>query len=107
MDGAPALELFTLGMAVDVAAQILITNNQIQISNLDFSHTRVDVINEPVVDIADQEIEDFLHALIPMIAQQYLTSVPAIDIPGLPMGLSLTNPRVDVQPGVLTVFGDL
>lgn len=107
MDGAPRAELFTLNMAADVAANILIQNNQIAISNLEISHTRFDVISEPLVDIADQEIEDFLVALVPIITQQYLTQIPAIDIPGLPLGLSLTSPRLDVRPNVLTVFGDL
>ncbi len=107
MDGAPPLEVFTLNVVAQVAANILIQNNQIVISNLEIKDTRVDVVNEPVVDLADQELEDFIHAMIPTITQQYLTQLPAIDIPGLPLGLSLTNVRIHITPNTLAVFGDL
>ena len=107
MDGGPRLEVFTLNIAAQVAANILIQNNQIQISNLEIKHTRVDVVSEPVVDLADQELEDFIHAMIPTITAQYLTQLPAIDIPGLPLGLALTNVRIDITPNTLAVFGDL
>lgn len=107
MDGGPRLEVFTLNVAAQVAANIMIQNNQIVISNLEIKHSRVDVVNEPVVDLADQELEDFIHAMIPSISAQYLAQLPAIDIPGLPLGLALTNVRIDVTPNTLAVFGDL
>jgi hypothetical protein len=107
MDGDPRLEVFTLNVAAQVAANIMVQNNQIVISNLEIKHTRVDIVNEPVVDLDDQELEDFIHAMIPTISAQYLSQLPAIDIPGLPLGLALTNVRIDITPDTLAVFGDL
>lgn len=107
MDGQPRLELFTLRAAATVEAHIAVDAQEIKISKLDVTGLRVDVIREPAADLADQEIETFVHGITPWVMDQYVKDVPGLPIPALPLGLQLGSPRIDVQPDVLTIQGDL
>jgi hypothetical protein len=60
MDGSPRAELFTLRAAVSVGGDVQLSATEVKISALDFTDLRVDITDEPLVDLADQEIEDFI-----------------------------------------------
>lgn len=108
MDGQPPLELFTLRIPLQLAADVTITGgNKIKISGLQAPIVGIDMIREPVVDLADQEIENFLNQILPWMLDQYKMQLPEIPIPALPFGLNLTNPRTEVLPGMLVIRGSL
>ena len=74
---------------------------------VDLRELSTDVTAEPVIDIADQQLEDMLQQLAPWLLQRYSLSIPPIKIPGLPFGLSLSNAAVELGQHRLTVRGDL
>ncbi|MGE0708083.1 MAG: hypothetical protein AB7N76_17260 [Planctomycetota bacterium] len=107
MDGAPNLALFRARIAATATASIAVENDQLKITNLALPSARLDIVEEPAADLADQQIEDFVQAMLPQIMSMYQLKIPAIQIPALPLGLKLTGAKLQVDPGYLTVRGDL
>ena len=88
-------------------ADKVLPGNELRISNLDFAISRVDITQESAVDIADQEIEDFLIHLMPALTKQFLEQLPSLPIPGVPLGPQLKNASLEVFPNMMTIKGDL
>jgi len=107
MDGNPPAHLFSLRFAATAQVDLVVANNKVTIDNLRATVGGVDVTAEPTVDIKEQEIEDFLNAILPQILDSYKASFPPIPLPALPLGLSIQNPRLLVDPGYVTIYGDL
>lgn len=107
MDGNPPAHLFSLRFAATAQVDLVVANDKITIDNLQAKVDGVDVTEEPTVDIREQEIEDFLLAILPQILDSYKASFPPIPLPALPFGLSIQNPRLLVDPGYVTIYGDL
>lgn len=107
MDGQPPAVLFVLRGAAIFGADVAVDAGAIRITKLEAPVLRVDVIEEPTCDLADQEVEDFLHVMAPWLLDKFAGSLPGLPIPALPLGLNLGTPRLEVQPGTLTVRGSL
>lgn len=107
MDGNPPAHLFSLRFAATAEVDLQVANNKITIANLRANVAGVDVTAEPTVDIREQEIEDFLKAILPQFLDSYKAAFPPIPIPALPFGLTIQNPRLLVDPGYLSIYGDL
>jgi hypothetical protein len=107
MDGLPPLSLFTLRFAAVAEATVVIENDKIKVANLKLPKAHVDIIAEPVADLADQEIEDFVHAILPQLLDTFKISIPEFKIPALPMGLTLTSPKITVDRGFIRVNAGL
>lgn len=107
MDGNPPAHLFSLRFAATAEVDLIVASDKITIDNLRAKVSGVDVTEEPTVDIKEQEIEDFLLAILPQILDSYKASFPPIPLPALPFGLSIQNPRLLVDPGYVTIYGDL
>lgn len=107
MDGQPPLEIFTLTLNLQATADVQLQNNAIVISNLSAPVTSANLTNEPVTDLADQELVNFLNAIVPYALTKFKDKIPAFPIPALPLGLDLRNPRVEVQQDFVIVRGSL
>lgn len=108
MDGGPRLELFTLRASLALEGSVDVAVNQIRLQSLTATQAFVDVIREPAADVNDHEIERFFNAAVPFLVKEFATNaVPPFMIPALPLGLQLTNPRLEAAPGFLTVRGGL
>lgn len=107
MDGQPPLELVTVRVGATLSADLEVQPRHLRLKTLKASPLSVDVIREPAVDLADQELENFLVQIVPLVLDEYATKIPPIPIPALPFGLDLQSPRVTVDPDVLTVAGSL
>lgn len=106
MDGQPPLELLSARIAADLGAKIVVENSEIKIGNLTANTLKLDVTRE-AADLADQEIEDFVHALLPTMLPKLTGAIPSFKIPGLPLGLKLLSAKIVTDPGVLTIRADL
>lgn len=106
MDGGPREELVTLRAALDMDATVDVRADSflIQVALNDLT---TDVIAEPVIDIEDQKLEDLLQQLAPWLLQRYSLTIPPIKIPGLPLGMALSNSALEHGEDRLTVRGDL
>ncbi|MBL4847977.1 MAG: hypothetical protein JKY65_20875 [Planctomycetes bacterium] len=107
MDGQPPLHLFTLRFAATAEVDVSVVANKIAIDNLRATVAGVDVIPGPTVQIRDQEIEDFLKAILPQVLGSLMPALPPIPLPALPFGLNMQNPRMLVDPGHLSIYSDL
>ncbi|MCA8922295.1 MAG: hypothetical protein KDD82_10830 [Planctomycetes bacterium] len=106
MDGGPREHLVTLRAAFDLDLTFDVRADSFRAA-VDLRELSTDVTAEPVIDIADQQLEDMLQQLAPWLLQRYSLSIPPIKIPGLPFGLSLSNAAVELGQHRLTVRGDL
>ena len=107
MDGQPPAELFVLRAAMVVEADITVSATTMRLSRLAAPQARVDIVAEPLCDLADQEIEDFFNNIMPWLLDRYAQNLPGFPIPALPLGLQLQTPRTETSPGVLTVRAGL
>jgi hypothetical protein len=107
MDGQPPLEVLTLVTNLQLTADIALVNNEIRITNLSSPVVAADLTNEPVTDLADGELTNFIEAILPMMLDQFKNDIPAIPIPALPFGLDLQNPVLEIQPDFVVVRGNL
>jgi hypothetical protein len=108
MDGGARAELFTLRAALAIEGTVDVAINQVRLAKLKANQALVDVIREPSADVNDHEIERFFNAAVPFLVDEFAAkAVPPIMIPALPLGLQLTNPRLEAAPGFLTVRGGL
>ena len=107
MDGQPALEVMTLRAALDLRAGVAVQNSALVVPSLEAPNVAADLTREPVVDLADSEVEVFLRAVLPYLLDKFKDKIPAMPIPALPFGLELNNPRIEVQPDFIIVRGQL
>lgn len=108
MDGGPRAELFTLRAALALEGSVDVAINQIRLSKMTAQQAFVEVIREPAADLNDHEIERFFNAAVPFLVNEFAAkAVPPFMIPALPLGLQLTNPRLEAVPGFVTVRGGL
>lgn len=108
MDGQPPLEVMTLRTGLQAAADVALDSNlQLQISNLRAPVVSGDLISEPVVDLNDAELVNFLSAIVPLALDKLQLQIPPIPIPALPLGLQLDNPSLEIQQDFVIVRGSL
>jgi hypothetical protein len=107
MDGGPRLDLFTLRAAADVQVELDVSATEVRVTKLALGSLHADVIAEPTVDLADQELVDFVQTGLPWLLDNYTLAIKPIPIPALPVGLNLTSPTVEVRPDVLIIRGGL
>lgn len=105
MDGQSAREIFTLRTNLQARADVAIVNKKIVVSNVTAPVTTADLVSEPVTDLADAELLNFLNAIMPYALKRFTLNIPAIPIPALPRGLDLQNPRVEISQDFLVVRG--
>lgn len=107
MDGDDPLEVMTVRTGLQLATDITLENNSIRVAKLSAPVVRSDMISEPVVDLADSELENFINAILPFALDKYVPEIPAMPVPALPLGLQLDGPRLDIQQDMVLVRGNL
>lgn len=107
MDGGPRAELFTLRTGLELGMDLTYSQGELKISALAATQAELDIIAEPTVDLADQEIEDFFRGLVPKLLDAVKNSIPAVPLPALPYGMNLDNVRIEAQQDAIRLAGSL
>ncbi len=107
MDGDAPLALFTLRIPMQVEGDVAIVGRELVITDLRAPQLNVDLLEEPAVDLPDDEIERFMTSVMPILLERFRFNLPPVPIPGLPFGIDFDRAWLEAGGGVLAVRADL